>query len=77
MKTISRAFYVKKGSNWEQTYYTEDAKKVYEDITAELMNHKVFHVPYIKRMEQYSNYDGTRTVTFYEEHGKSVYIIKA
>ena len=73
MKPISRAFYVKEGKEWKQTYYTEDVQKVYEDITSEFLNHKVFHVPYIKRMEQYSNYDGTRTVTFYETRKKRLH----
>lgn len=76
MKTISRAFYTREGRKWKQTYYTECPQKVYEDFSQELMNHKVFHVSYINSMTQYNNYDGTRTVIFYEKYGKSVYIIK-
>ena len=77
MRTIYRTFEVKEGRGWKETYKTEDQAKVYEDLANELLNLKVFKSPVYKRMTQHSNYDGTRTIIIYQEHGRSVYIIRA
>lgn len=75
MKNIYRVFEVKEGKNWKETYRTDDSAKVYEDLAHELMNLKVFKSPVYKRMTQHNNYDGTRTVIIYQDHGRSVYRI--
>ena len=72
---IYRAFEVKKGRNWEETYRTEDKEKIFEDLANELMNLKVFKSPVYKRLTQHNNYDGTRTVIIYQDNGRSVYRI--
>lgn len=77
MKTISRKYEKKEGRKWIMTYYTEDELEVYKNFSMELMYSKVFKSPLYKRMVQYSNYDGTRTVVFYQETGRSVYIVKS
>lgn len=77
MKTISRVFEVKNGRQWEETYRTEDTAKVYEDLANELLNLKVFKSLAYKRLIQYSNFDGTRTIVIYQDTGRSVYIVKA
>ena len=77
MKTISRVFEVKNGSRWTETYRTEDRAKVYEDLANELLNLKVFKSASYKRLIQHSNYDGTRTITIYQDTGRSVYIVRA
>ena len=77
MRTIYRTFEVKEGRNWRETYRTEDAAKVYEDLACELLNLKVFKSPVYKRMTQHSNYDGTRTIVIYQDNGRSVYVVKA
>ena len=77
MKTICRTFEVKEGRGWRETYRTEDRAKVYEDLACELLNLKVFKSPVYKRMTQHSNYDGTRTITIYQDNGRSVYVVRA
>ena len=77
MKNISRAFEVKDGRNWRETYRTEDPLMVYESLANELMYLKVFKSPAYKRMTQHSNYDGTRTIIIYQDAGRSVYTVKA
>lgn len=75
MKRISRVFEVKEGKVWRETYRTEDATMVYEGLARELLYHKVFHSSYYTKMEQHNNYDGTRTIIFYQNTGRSKYII--
>ena len=75
--SIYRTFEKKNGKQWEETYRTEDRAKVYEDLANELLNLKVFKSPVYKRMTQHSNYDGTRTIIIYQEHGRSVYRVRA
>lgn len=77
MKTISRVFEVKNGRTWKETYRTEDPAKVYEDLANELLNLKVFKSASYKRLIQYNNYDGTRTIFIYQDTGRSVYIVRA
>ena len=77
MRNISRAFEVKAGRGWKQTFYTEDKETVYESLATDLMYLKVFKSPMYKRLVQYSNYDGTRTIIVYQDNGRSVYIVKA
>lgn len=77
-RQIERRYEVKEGRTWRTTYRTEEPEEIYKSLAQQLMSHKVFHAPYIKRMEQRTNYDGTRTVKFYEDNGgRSVYIIEA
>ena len=73
---IYRAFEVKEGRTWRETYRTEDRAQVYEDLANELLNHKVFHYNSYLRMTQHNNYDGTRTIVFYQTNGRSVYRVK-
>lgn len=77
MRKISRVFQIKEGRSWKETYRTEDQAEIYKSLAQELMNSKIFHSSYYKRMEQRNNYDGTRTVTFYQDNGKSVYTVEA
>lgn len=74
---LYRTFEVKEGRNWRETYRTEDTAKVYEDLANELLNLKVFKSPVYRRMEQYNNYDGTRTIKIYQDTGRSVYVVRA
>ena len=69
--TIYRAFEVKEGKTYRETYRTEDRVQVYEDLAHELLSHKVFHSNYYTKMEQHNNYDGTRTIMFYQKHGST------
>lgn len=77
MRNISRAFEVKAGREWKQTYYTEDKESVYEALSNDLLYLKVFKSPLYKRMTQYNNYDGTRTIIIYQDNGRSIYTVKA
>lgn len=77
MKKISRAYEKKEGRKYIETYRTEDENQVYKDFANEIMYKLVFKCPEYKSMKQYSNYDGTRTVIFYQDNGRSIYIIKA
>lgn len=74
---IYRAFEVREGRGWRETYRTNDRAKVYEDLANELLSLKVFKSFAYKRMRQYSNYDGTRTIIIYQDSGRSVYVVKA
>ena len=76
MRTICRTFEVKEGKTWRETYRTEDTAKVYEDLAYELLNLKVFKSPRYRRLEQHSNYDGTRNITIYQDTGRSIYTIR-
>ena len=77
MADIYRSFEVKEGKTWIETYRTENAADVYESLSQELLNKCVFKAPYYKKMTQHNNYDGTRTVIFYQDTGRSIYRIKA
>lgn len=77
MKKISRTYEKKEGRKYIETYRTEDENQVYKDFANEIMYKLVFKSPVYKSMKQYSNYDGTRTVIFYQDNGRSIYIIKA
>ena len=74
---IYRTFEVKEGRTWKETYRTEDRGKVYEDLANELLYLKVFKSPLYTRMSQSNNYDGARTITIYQTHGRSIYRVKA
>ena len=74
---IKRIFEVKDGRSYRETYRTTDEAEVYKSFSSELMNKLVFKSPYYTRMTQYNNYDGTRTVIFYQTNGRSVYTVKA
>ncbi len=77
-RQIEQRYEEKDGRTWKMTYRTEDPEEIYKGLAQQLLSHKVFHASYIKRMEQHNNYDGTRTVTFYEDNGgRRVYIIEA
>lgn len=73
MKKVCRTFEVKEG---KETYRTEDRAKVYEDLACCLMYTKVFKSPCYKRMTDCPNYDGTRTITFYQDNGRSVFVVE-
>lgn len=77
MKKISRTYEKKEDRKYIETYRTEDENQVYKDFANEIMYKLVFKSPVYKSMKQYSNYDGTRTVIFYQDNGRSIYIIKA
>lgn len=77
MKTICRTFEVKDGRNWRETYRTEDPLLIYQSLADELLYLKVFKSPAYKRMTQHNNYDGTRTIIIYQDHGRSVYVVRA
>lgn len=74
---LYRSFEIKEGRNWRETYRTEDLALVYEHLAQELLNLKVFKMNCYRRMKQYNNYDGTRTIIIYQDTGRSVYRIKA
>ena len=77
MKKEMRVFEVKEGKTWKETFRTENLEQIYKDLAQELLNCKVFKSQYYKKMTQNSNYDGTRTITFYQNNGRSVYTVKA
>lgn len=68
-----RAFEVKEGRTWRETYRTEDPLLVYQGLADELMALKVFKSPSYKSMREHNNYDGTRTIIIYQKYGRSVY----
>lgn len=76
MKQVYRTFEVKEGKEWKETYRTEDRAKVYEDLACCLMYSKVFKSPLYKRMTDRPNYDGTRTIIFYQDNGRSVFVVE-
>lgn len=45
----------------------------WEDLARMTMNKYVHKCPWIKRVKNETNYDGTRTMTFYEDNGKRVF----
>ena len=77
MREIKRAFEVKNGRAWRETYCTTDETEIYKSLSSELLYLKVFKSPCYKRMMQHNNYDGTRTIIIYTDNGRSVYTIKA
>lgn len=77
MREISRTFEIKVNQGWMETYRTTDRTKVYEDLATELLNAKIFKYQSYTRMKQHNNYDGTRTIIFYQTNGRSVYTVKA
>ena len=76
-RTIYRAFEVKEGKTWRETYRTEEQTEIYKSLANELLYLKVFKSPAYRRIEQANNYDGTRTVKIYQDAGRSVYVIPA
>lgn len=77
MKKEMRIFETKEGKTWKETFRTEDTEQIYKDLAQELLNCKVFKSTYYRKMTQRNNYDGTRTITFYQDIGRSVYTVKA
>lgn len=75
MKTIKRTFEVKEGRKWRVTYETEDVAEVYKSYAGELTRAKIWKAPYYTKVVSWSNSDGTYTWVFYQENGRSVYII--
>ena len=81
MREISRIFEVKNGRKWEQTYKTVDEMEVYKNFSNELFMYKVAKSSYYTRLEQYNNYEGTRTIKIYSKIGenkvgRSVYTVR-
>ena len=76
MKKIYRAFEKKEGKKYIETFRSEDIDSIYKAFATELMYCKIWKSPVYKRMTDVNNYDGTRTVTFFQEYGKSIYCIE-
>lgn len=72
-KNIYRAFEKKEGRNWIETFRTTDENQIYKDLSSELLYCRVFKSPRYHRMTQNNNYDGTRTIIFYTDYGRSIY----
>lgn len=58
---------------WKQCLETTKKEHIYEDLVNDFMNRE--H-GYSCRLKDVNNYDGTRTLTFYMDGVKKVYIIK-
>lgn len=75
-----RMYEIKEGRIWRETYKTENELEIYRCLADELLACKVFKSPTYKRLKQYNNYDGTRTIIFYQQYdqkqGRSVYRVQ-
>lgn len=82
--SISFRTYKKNNNKWEigmrdsSTKNTESkvATQIYKAFGAYMTAKYINKVPWIKRVESHSNYDGTYTYTFYQTDGyKAVFVI--
>ena len=72
-----RIYEKKEGKKYVETYRTEDELEIYKSLASELMYCKIWKSPIYNRMKERNNYDGTRTVTFYQTNGgRSIYKVK-
>lgn len=52
-------------------------ENAWEDLSRVVINKKIHNVQWIKRIQEKTCYDGTRTLTSYEENGKRIFIYKS
>ena len=52
-------------------------ENAWEYLARSVINKKIHNVKWIKRIKEQTNYDGTRTLTSYEENGKRIFIYKS
>lgn len=75
-RELSRTCYKKEGNAWKETYKETNKTIIYEQIARALHAKYIAKAPYIKRLIDYSNYDGTRTITiYYDNNIKDVFIV--
>jgi len=75
-KTISMTCERKEGRKWVETYASTNAEHCYQMYAGHLYDKYIAKAPYIKRVTDQCNYDGTRTITFYQTNDyRTTYII--
>ena len=75
-KTISMIGERKEGRQWVQDYESTNAEHCYQMYAAHLYDKYIAKAPYIKHVTDKCNYDGTRTITFYQTNNyRTTYII--
>lgn len=75
-KTISMIGERKEGRQWVQDYESTNAEHCYQTYAAHLYDKYIAKAPYIRRVTDKCNYDGTRTITFYQTNDyRTTYII--
>ena len=58
------------------TFETTDPSTIWERLAQDLIAKKMHKCSYIRSIKDVNNYDGTRTITVYEDNGyKGVYTI--
>ena len=62
---MKRMVQTKQGKKWITTWETDNDETIYKCLYSDLMARYMHKAPYIKRVTDVNNYDGTRTVTVY------------
>ena len=67
----------KTGRTWETTYETHDSKVIYKQLATDLIYNKLCKTPYIKRIRDKNNCNGSRTIiVMYDNDVRSTFIIQ-
>ncbi len=77
MRDIKRVIYKKDNNKWCETMTVTDEQTIYKALATDLVAKKIHKCLWIKSIREYSNYDGTRTITvYYDNDCKSVYTVE-
>lgn len=75
-KEVRRIIEQKEGKTWKQTSIVTNPERIYTALAHDLQARYIWKAPYITRIQDRSNYDGTRTVTVnYDNDCRSIYIV--
>lgn len=66
----------KVSKRWVRDYEATNADHAMMMYSSHLYDKYIAHAPYIKRVTDKNNYDGTRTITFYMGDYRTVYTVK-
>ena len=77
MKSEKMTIQIKEGRSWTTTNIISDPVEVYRSLSHDMIAKKLHACSYIKRIEDRSNYDGTRTIKVtYDNSVRRVYVIE-
>lgn len=77
MRDIKRVVYSKVNNKWCETITVTDEQAIYKALATDIIAKKIHKCLWIKSIRDYSNYDGTRTITvYYDSNCKSVYTVE-
>lgn len=69
MKNIKLTIYVKENNKYIESRYTVDREAIYTALAGDLIAKKINKCTWIKRIERFSNYDGTQTIKVFYDNG--------